>query len=95
MAFGDDIERREFVGAGRIDHEVEVVAHPCGRDDLNQEVFGEVLQQAEAVFFVDVGERAVAFGAADAVKQVIVAAFRRYFHSRLHDYGLRWLSVDS
>ena len=88
MAFGDGFERGEFIGAGSVDHEVEVVAHPGGRDDLDQEIFGEVLQQSEAVFLVDVGERVVALDAADPVEQVVVAAFRRHFHSRLHSFGL-------
>ncbi len=93
VAFDDDLERRQFVGAGSVDHEVKMVAHPGGGDDLDQKVIAEVSKQFEAVFFVGVGERVFAFDAADAVVQVVVAACAFDLHSRFH-FVLLWVGLE-
>ena len=84
VAFDDDLERRQFVGAGSVDYEVKMISHPSGGDDLDQKVIAEVSKQFEAVLFVRIGKRMLSFDAADAVVKMVIAACAFDFHSRFH-----------
>ena len=87
MAVGGLLEAGRFGGCP--DDDVNVVAHPAAADDLKEEVAVELLDEFEAVFFVEIGEGVVAGGgAANAVGEVVVGSLSSDFEACGSHLGL-------